>query len=46
MNNENLFPSAVKDGQVDFKALKEELGQFEEIKKEKYEHNMVRKIKC
>lgn len=32
-----LFPSAVKDGQVDFTALKEELGQFEEVDKEKYE---------
>lgn len=26
-----LFPSAVKDGAVDFEALKEELGQFEEV---------------
>jgi len=33
----SLFPSAVKDGQVDFEALKEELGQFEEVEKEKYE---------
>ena len=32
-----LFPSAVKDGQVDFEALKEELGQFGEVGKEKYE---------
>lgn len=32
-----LFPSVVKDGQVDFEALKEELGQFEEVNKEKYE---------
>ena len=32
-----LFPSAVKDGQVDLEALKEELGQFEEVDKEKYE---------
>ena len=24
-----LFPSAVKDGEVDFEALKEELGQYE-----------------
>lgn len=32
-----LFPSVVKDGQVDFVALKEELGQFEEVGKEKYE---------
>lgn len=32
-----LFPSAVKDGEVDFDALKEELGQFEEVGSEKYE---------
>ena len=32
-----LFPSAVKDGAVDFEALKEELGQFEEVGSEKYE---------
>ncbi|HAW57696.1 MAG TPA: site-specific DNA-methyltransferase [Bacteroidales bacterium] len=32
-----LFPSVVKDGQVDFETLKEELGQFEEADKEKYE---------
>lgn len=32
-----LFPAAVKDGQVDFEALKEEIGQFEEVGKEKYE---------
>lgn len=32
-----LFPSAVKDGEVDFEALKEELGQFEEAGSEKYE---------
>lgn len=32
-----LFPSSVKDGQVDLEALKEELGQFEEVGKEKYE---------
>lgn len=34
---ERLFPSAVKDGEVDFIALKEVLGQFEEVGKEKYE---------
>ena len=33
---ERLFPSVVKDGQVDFEALKEELGQFEEVGAEKY----------
>lgn len=32
-----LFPSAVKDGEVDFETLKEELGQFEEVGSEKYE---------
>ncbi len=32
-----LFPAAVKDGEVDFAALKEELGQFAEVGAEKYE---------
>ncbi len=32
-----LFPSIIKDGQVDFDALKVELGQFEEVGKERYE---------
>lgn len=32
-----LFPSAVKDGQLDIDALKEEFGTFEEVGKEKYE---------
>ena len=32
-----LFPVAVKDGEVDFEALKEELGQFTEVDSEKYE---------
>ena len=32
-----LFPSVVKDGEVDFEALKEELGQFAEVDSEKYE---------
>ncbi|MCL1882149.1 MAG: site-specific DNA-methyltransferase, partial [Defluviitaleaceae bacterium] len=32
-----LFPSAVKDGLLDIAALKEELGQFEEVGAEKYE---------
>ena len=36
---ERLFPSAVKDGQLDIKALKEELGDFEEVTTEKYELN-------
>lgn len=34
---ERLFPSAVKDGQVDFEALREALGEFEEVGPEKYE---------
>lgn len=34
---ENIFPSAVKDGEVDFDALKEELGKFKKAGKEKYE---------
>ena len=32
-----LFPSIIKDGQVDFEALKAELGEFEEVDKERYE---------
>lgn len=32
-----LFPAAVKDGEVDFEVLKEELGQFTEVGSEKYE---------
>lgn len=32
-----LFPSIVKDGQVDLEALKAELGEFEEVDKEHYE---------
>lgn len=34
---EKIFPSAVKDGEVDFDALKEELGKFKKAGKEKYE---------
>lgn len=34
---QGLFPSAVKDGEVDFEALREELGQFTEVGNEKYE---------
>ncbi len=40
---EQLFPSAVKDGQLDIKALKEELGNFEEVTTEKYELNWAGK---
>ena len=32
-----IFPSVGKDGEVDFKALKEELGLFSEVSEEKYE---------
>lgn len=40
---EQLFPSAVKDGQLDVKALKEELGDFEEVGSERYELNWAGK---
>ena len=40
---EQLFPSAVKDGQLDIKALKEELGEFEEVTEERYGLNWVGK---
>lgn len=43
---EQLFPSAVKDGQLDIKALKEELGDFEEVTTEKYELNWSGKQKA
>lgn len=36
---EQLFPTAVKDGEVDFEALKSELGKFTEAGKEKYQLN-------
>ena len=32
-----VFPTVVKDGEVDFNALREELGQFAEVTNEKYE---------
>jgi len=32
-----LFPSAVKDGELDIEVLKQELGQFNEVGPEKYE---------
>ena len=32
-----LFPAAVRDGEVDFEALREELGQFKEVSAERYE---------
>ena len=34
---QELFPSVVKDGEVDFDALRAELGEFTEIGKERYE---------
>lgn len=40
---ESIFPSVIKDGQVDFEELKELLGDFEEVDKEKYELNWVGK---
>lgn len=40
---ESLFPCVVKDGQVDFEELRELLGDFEEVDKEKYEMNWVGK---
>ena len=40
---EQLFPSVVKDGQLDIKALKEELGNFEEVGIERYELNWAGK---
>ena len=43
---EQLFPSAVKDGQLDVKALKEELGDFEEVGNERYELNWAGKQKA
>lgn len=39
-----LFPAAVKDGEVDFEALREELGQFKEVSAEKYEMTWAGKI--
>ncbi|UYI92768.1 MAG: site-specific DNA-methyltransferase [Anaerostipes hadrus] len=38
-----IFPSVVKDGEVDFEALKEELGDFQEVGSEKYEFTWVGK---
>ena len=42
----SLFPSAVKDGEVDFDALREELGQFQEVSTEKYEFTWAGKKKA
>lgn len=40
---ESIFPSVVKDGEVDFEELRYLLGNFEEVDKEKYEMNWVGK---
>ena len=40
-----LFPSVVKDGEVDFEALREELGQFNEVDSEKYELTWAKECK-
>ena len=40
---ESIFPSVVKDGEVDFETLRELLGDFKEVDKEKYEMNWVGK---
>ncbi len=39
-----IFPNVIKDGEVDFEALKEELGKFEEVESEKYELTWAGKI--
>lgn len=41
-----LFPDAVKDGEVDFESLKEELGEFQEVESEKYELTWAGKQKA
>ena len=40
---QELFPSVVKDGEVDFDALRAELGEFTEVEKEHYELNWAGK---
>ncbi len=40
---EQLFPSVVRDGEIDFEALREEFGQYSEVSSEKYEMNWVGK---
>lgn len=42
----SLFPNVIKDGQVDFDELKNELGIFEEVTNEKYEFSWVGKQKA
>lgn len=43
---EALFPSAFKDGQLDIEALKQELGEFKKVDKEKYELTWTGKSKA
>ena len=43
---ESIFPSVIKDGEVDFEELKELLGDFNEVGKEKYEMNLVCPCGC
>ncbi len=42
----SVFPDAVKDGEVDFVALREVLGQFTEVTQEKYELTWAGKKKA
>ena len=42
----SIFPSIIKDGQVDFEELKNMLGEFEQVEKEKYEFNWCGKQKA
>ena len=42
----SLFPSAVKDGELDIEALKQELGDFTEVGPEKYELTWAGKQKA
>ena len=42
---ESIFPSVVKDGEVDFDALKEELGQFQKVENENMKsHGQVKRM--
>ena len=42
----SIFPSVVKDGEIDFEALREELGVFSEVITEKYELTWAGKKKA
>ncbi len=41
-----IFPSAIKDGEVDFEALREELGDIKEVGKERYSFTWGDKYKA